>query len=228
MLDPRNATVDLSVIRRRLSLARLRPYESAGGGDLLNAMDLYLWNTDVSAAFYAVLQGVEVFLRNAVSDQMVILHQDRGYEGMWFNDPFNLLDERHHDDITNARRLLYDRSYQVTQDRMITVLSFGFWRYLLTTRYEHSLWIPALRKAFPHAPKGRRHYIASRVERLNQLRNRIAHHEPIYPRQLHRDMDEALEVVAAICPTAAAWLEGNAWAEGLLLGHVPTQRRSSR
>jgi hypothetical protein len=227
MMHPRNATIDLRIIRKRLSPARLRRYEEATGHDLTAAVEYYLWNTDVSAAFYAVLQCVEVVLRNALAEQMDVLHRDRGYHGSWFDDPFDLLDDRHHEDIAQARSVLHRDGHPDTQDRMITVLSFGFWRFLLTSRYEHTLWIPALRKAFPHAPNGRRSYIASRVERLHHLRNRIAHHKPIYPRRLDRDMQEALEVVAAICPTSARWLEIYSWAEALLLNPIPTQRRRS-
>lgn len=225
-MDASDASIDLTIVRDRLSAARLRPYEEAASSDLISAIDFYLWNTDVSAAFYAVLQGVEVILRNAMSKQLEIFHRDRGYSGMWFDDPFRLLDERHHDDIAKARFLLQRDRYPITQDRMITMMPFGSWRYLLSVRYEHTLWIPALRKAFPYLPSGGRRYIASRVERLHYLRNRIAHHEPIYPRRLHRDMEEALEVVAAICPTAATWLEINSWAPSLLINQVPAQRRA--
>jgi hypothetical protein len=158
-----------------------------------------------------------MILRNAMSEQMELLHRRRGYEGSWFNDPFGLLDPRRLDDIAEARyRLARDR-YPVTQDRLTTVVSFGFRRYLLSARYEHILWIPALRKAFPHLPNGRRKYVASRVERLHHLRNRIAHHEPIFPRRLDRDLQEALDVVAAICPISATWLDLHSW--------IPSQRR---
>src|SRR4029079_12486271 len=115
----------------------------------------------------------------------------------------------------------------VAQDRMITVLPFGFWRYLLSGCYEHTLWIPALRQAFPHAPTGRRRYIAHKVEHLHHLRNRIAHHEPVFPRRLERDMADAVDVVAAISPASATWLELFSWAPGLMLQGIPTQSRRS-
>jgi hypothetical protein len=225
-MDKRLATIDLAVVRDRLSPARLRLYEEATGHDLVGAMDMYLWNLDLSAAFYGVLQGVEVFLRNALSEQMENMHRSRGYDGIWFNDPFALLDDRRLADIEIARFRLRRDGHSETQDRLITEVTFGFWRYLLSTRHEHSLWIPALRNAFPHLPNGeRRRYIADRVARLHYLRNRIAHHEPVYRRQLLRDMDDALAVVAAICPTSANWLEVNSWANGLLVDHVPAQSR---
>lgn len=223
-MDPQAATADLASIRDDLSRIRFHRYEQATGGGLEDAMDLYLWNTDVSAAFYAVLQGVEIILRNALSKQMELLHRRRGYQGMWFDDPFGLLDTRHQDDIANAKLRLQRDHYPITQDRMITVLSFGFWRFLLAGRHEHTLWIPALRRAFPHAPTGRRGYIATRVEHLHHLRNRIAHHEPVYPRMLQRDMEDALDVVRAINPRSAAWLEMSSWAPRLLTKHIPAPR----
>lgn len=224
MKDHQDATSDLASVRDDLSRIRFRRYERAAGHDLDDAMDLYLWNTDVSAAFYAVLQGVEIILRNALSKQMELLHHRRGYRGMWFDDPFGLLDQRHHEDIAKAMLRLQRDHYPIKQDRMITVLSFGFWRFLLSARYEHTLWIPALRNAFPHAPTSRRTYIARRVEHLHHLRNRIAHHEPVYPRRLNRDMEDALEVVAAINPKSATWLELYSWAPGLLIDSIPAQR----
>jgi hypothetical protein len=226
-MDKHIATIDLAVVRDRLSPARLRLYEEAAGHDLAGAMDLYLWNLDLSAAFYGVLQGVEIFLRNALSEQMERLHLGRGYEATWFDDPFRLLDDRRRTDIDLARFRLHRDGHPATQDRLITEVPFGFWRFLLSTRHEHSLWIPALRNAFPHLPDGgRRRYVADRVARLHVLRNRIAHHEPVYRRRLVLDMEDAIDVVAAICPTAATWLEINSWAPGLLIGHVPMQSRS--
>ncbi len=37
-------------------------------------------------------------------------------------------------------------------DRLVAELSFGFWRYLLSSRYHASLWVPDLHRAFPRGP----------------------------------------------------------------------------
>lgn len=223
-MKPTAARLDLTVIRKRLSEARLQRYEREMGGDLSAALELYQWNTEVCAAFYGLLQGVEVVLRNAISEQMQDLHVDRGFNESWFDDPFGLLDSRRLGDIEEACNRIVHDGHVVTHDRIISQLTFGFWRYLLSARYEHTLWVPALRKAFPGLPGVRRRFIAGRVERLHYLRNRIAHHEPIYPRRLDRDVTEAMEVVAAICPTSAGWLEVHSWAPAMLTFGVPGQR----
>jgi hypothetical protein len=225
MMDSETATIDLTIIRQRLSPARIQRYEDAVGDGLTAAMDLYLWNIDLSAAFYAIVQGVEVVLRNALSEQMEELHRSRGYDGSWFDDPFGLLDARRRADIDEARVHLRRDGHPATQDRLITQMSFGFWRYLLATHNEHTLWVPALHKAFPHAPTRHRRYVSGRVERLHYLRNRIAHHEPLFKRRLSRDVEEAHEVVEAICPTSANWLQLCSWAPALWRHRAPTQSR---
>lgn len=58
---------------------------------------------------------------------------------------------------------------------------FGFWRYLSTTAHHHRLWIPYLHVAF--APGTARRAVDRPAGLLHQLRNRIAHHEPL----LHRN-----------------------------------------
>ena len=63
---------------------------------------------------------------------------------------------------------------------MIAELTLGFWRYLSTTAHHHPLWIPYLHNAF--TPGTARQAVDAPVGRLHQLRNRIAHHEPLLRR----------------------------------------------
>jgi hypothetical protein len=218
-----DATADLLAIRRRLSPARLERYERASGGGIQGALALYQWNTEVSAALYALLQAVEVILRNALVEELIALHDALGYSGEWFDDPFRLLDARHHDNISAARQKICSERRDVTSDRLVSELTFGFWRYLLSAKYEHTLWVPALRKAFPGVPNVRRKYIAGRVERLHYLRNRIAHHEPVFPRRLDRDCEEAFELITAVCPASAGWVQTHSWARTMVGLTLPGQ-----
>ncbi|MGI8756461.1 MAG: hypothetical protein ACR2MB_11495, partial [Acidimicrobiales bacterium] len=99
-----------------------------------------------------------------------------------------------------------------------------FWRYLLIARYEHSLWNPAMRSRFPAlshlSGADSRKAVHARVEKLNYLRNRIAHHEPIYepvrvpghaaPLDLTVVLRQAVELVQWNNPDAAAWIDARA------------------
>src|SRR5262245_43140838 len=165
-----------------------------------------------------MLQGVEVLLRNALHDQMTRWHAANEWPGMWFGDPAGLLERRCLDDIEEARRRLRRLGRPATPGRIVAELGFGFWRYLLTARYEQTLWTPALRHAFPGLRPTRRRTLADRVERIHYLRNRIAHHEPIHGRDLALDHADALAVVEAICPHARAWLGHTSLVPGTLAG----------
>lgn len=169
---------------------------------------LYQWNTEVSAAFFASLQGFEVVLRNALARRLAVLHSVFGMPGEWYDDPRGILDDRGTQDIAEARRRILRQRRPVTPGRMVSELSFGFWRYLLTSRYEQSLWTPALRHAFSGLRPQRRREVADRVARLHLVRNRLAHHEPLHRRDLTADFADLLFVTSAICPYAAAWIDG--------------------
>jgi len=90
---------------------------------------------------------------------------------------------------------------------------FGFWRFLHARSYEATLWTPCLRLAFPHLQPRRRNTVYTRLDHLNTLRNRIAHHEPIHGARiagtghgiagLHTEM---LELLGWIDPVVENWV----------------------
>lgn len=202
-------TEHLRTLRTRLTQERLASYDTVTTGSDAGSLALYEWNTSVSASFFASLQGCEVVLRNALHRELTRFHQVRRLPGHWYDDPQQVLDERGVRDIAEARRRISAVRRPVTPGRMVSELSFGFWRYLLSSRYEQSLWTPALRHAFPELRPQRRREIADRVARLHLLRNRLAHHEPVHRRDLVADYADLLFMASAICPHAAAWIERN-------------------
>ena len=70
------------------------------------------------------------------------------------------------------------QNLQVTDDEIITALSFNFWKSLYGPEYERTLWRLTLRRTFPYKPLDRSD-VASQLEVLYQTRNRLAHHEPV-------------------------------------------------
>lgn len=48
--------------------------------------------------------------------------------------------------------------------------------------------------------------IATRLEGIRKLRNRIAHHEPILHYKLDSEYCKILETIGWICPVTAAWV----------------------
>lgn len=92
---------------------------------------------------------------------------------------------------------------------MIAELPLGFWRYLVESRYLTAFWIPATHRAFPAGNpdlRSRQRDVAFRMQQLNFIRNRAAHHEPIHSRDLGRDLQSALDLAEWISPAAASWV----------------------
>ena len=59
---------------------RLSTYLTAAGGERERALQLYTRNTQLSAAFYGPLQGLEIALRNALHRQLTRLYGAAWYE----------------------------------------------------------------------------------------------------------------------------------------------------
>jgi hypothetical protein len=197
-----------ALVEQRLSVERLGAYRAAAGGDLDRAIALYEWNTAVAGAFFEVLGYFEVVLRNSLHEQLTIWHTAAGRPDAWYDDPAGLLDERRHKEIAAARDRLQSARKAETAGRIVAELNFGFWRFLLDKRYQPILWAQALRHAFPNLIPADRRTVYGPVVRLNELRNRVAHHEPIHRLNQAERHQELLEVVGLIDDDIAIWISG--------------------
>ena len=202
----------LDALETSLSPERLATYVNAAGGDREQAVRLYTWNTAVSAAFYGPLQGLEVALRNAMHGQLTGV-----YGPAWFDNPACGLDAGALDRIDQGKRTLVKNGYPADPPHVVAELSFGFWVSLLgkggfgrapkprKSNYDMTLWRKALYKSFPHSRLSRTDTHRP-LDYLRTLRNRIAHHEPIFTRHLDADYRSLVNVTGWICPTTAAWI----------------------
>ena len=80
------------------------------------------------------------------------------------------------------------------------------------------LW-PALQKAFPLHPDGGsapRGDVEDRMQRIHVLRNRIAHHEPVFRRNLQHDFGDMLTLVGWISVEACDWVADLSRVESIL------------
>ncbi len=208
------STFDHRVIAERLTRDRLGSYLRATGDDR-SALDLYGWNTRISAALYEDLGCLEVVFRNAADAALVAHGRARGWSQVWYRRPQLFSSQQRvkaWGDIEQARSRAVRGGRRETHGQVIAELNFGFWRYLCTPPYQTSLWVPALVGAFPGHPgagdpRRVRADVDDRMKHLHHLRNRIAHHEPIHERDLVVDHSEILEVVGWICADSRAWVE---------------------
>ena len=192
----------------RISAARAQPYLVAARDSRDDALRIYEWNLAVSSEFFRQLAIIEVVLRNAISREFEKFHRPYDQLGHWLQDPKILPFERQREAVSDAITRVAVRRHAPTLERLIPELGFGFWRYLLTKRYADVYWMPVLRHAFPQVANIERRALFDRVGRLHRLRNRIAHHEPIFGRRLDLDHRDCLLVLGAVCPATAQWAEG--------------------
>ena len=163
---------------------------------------------DLSAELFKLLSTVEVILRNAMALGLSELHRSRGGDGNWLLDPAFVLTPHHKVHVNDAIERLSRRGQILTLDSMIPELNFGFWRYLLAKRYVAKFWAGAFRYGLPGVGNDQVKSFVARVGRLHEIRNRIAHHEPIFGRRLDLDHRDCLLVLGAVCPVTAQWAEG--------------------
>lgn len=189
-----------------VSLERLSPYRSETSDKLPEAIALYEWNAAVSAAFWLDIGHLEVLIRNAIHSQLTAWSLARHGNPHWYDDPDRVLAPHRRDDVSIACARLVRASKPATPGRIVAELSFGFWRYLTASQYDRTLWKPIISRGFPGQP--RRRPLHARLAKLHELRNRLAHHEPIHRIALRTRHDELLTIVDWIDPVLREWVEG--------------------
>lgn len=193
-------------LKASLSQPRLDPYIADQAGVEAHGIKLYLWNARVAKAFLFPLQAVEVVTRNAIHAGLA---RKTGQADWLINPPASLLTpESEATRLGTVQRMARQR-IPLTSDNLVAALTFDFWSNLFRDEYD-ALWdAQTLSDCFPHYPaKADRSFIQRRAKRLNHLRNRIAHHEPVWrDPHLTTRFEECGEVVALVCPRTAQWMK---------------------
>ena len=206
----------LADLDRTLTRARISRYLAATDGNLEEALQLYEKNMAVSEALFGILHGVEVSVRNSLHHS---LSTDIGVED-WYQHAMPLAFPAVPQLILTApMRNMLEKARRSTGPaapvgKLVAELTFGFWPFLISGQY-HNLWSASSHKAFPHAHVPRS-FVHTRLETIQRLRNRIAHHEPIlsgtnevYTGQLGHPkiaLQALLECVSWVSPATADWL----------------------
>lgn len=222
-----------------LSAPRFDRYVRRAGGDEALALKLYEWNAVVSAAVLRDLGHFEVALRNAYHRAMTT-HTRWGDQWVFHgHEVFPELLRKGRDVneksvalLQDAIRDLEERRTQrqrqgknpgpVTPGQVVAELGFGFWFYFSRGTNEILWRIEGVHKEFAVERK----VIHGKVEVLHALRNRVAHHEPVYDSRVWARQQVLFEVTDLIDPTITNFigtysmlkqLEAKAPIPGLLL-----------
>lgn len=203
----------IQAIRAALSPARMSTYERAAppqGDDDPSALNLYVWNAQLSGAFMAPLHLCEVVVRNAISDALEAKYGARwpwssGFEQSLPSPPVGYNPRQ---DLFNARRGAH------TTGKVIPELKFVFWQRMFTSRHDSRVWNGQLTRVLPDVDTTKsvrelRQGLYADLEAIRMLRNRIAHHEPIFNRNLAEDFERIARLIAYRSTATAKWMRSH-------------------
>ena len=168
-----------------MSYERMQRYLVACNGNTAKAMTLYRDNLHLSQEVFTVVSCFEVALRNAIDS-----HLQKKLGKDWLRDailPGGIFDQNKfpetHRKVTKAyAKLVATNSYQPSQ--LLSTLDFGSWKHMFANG-QYRATGQSLLKIFPNKPRSTQQmqynntYIFNELDKVNTLRNRIAHHEPI-------------------------------------------------
>ncbi|MBP6397923.1 MAG: Abi family protein [Saprospiraceae bacterium] len=168
---------------RIMTPARMSRYQTACAGNSKRAMTLYRKNLELSQELFTVISCFEIALRNAIDKQ---LHYTLGndwlrngaMEGGIFDNPNCRLTKFNINEVVHKLNHLY------THNKLVAELGFGFWRYMFAPN-QYTATGKTLLQIFPAKPPStaafqyNQSFVFNQLVQINNLRNRIAHHEPI-------------------------------------------------
>ncbi|MFM5950723.1 MAG: hypothetical protein ACKOPM_16075 [Novosphingobium sp.] len=150
-----------------------------------------------------------------VHDAMMALY---GPEWAMDRQVMPILHKKQRYDIKKAARRhqsIYQEAATTTQ--IVASLSLGFWAAMLRKGYHAKIWQQQEAIAFPAlAPEQSVHDISAATNRIQSLRNRIFHQEPLIGRDLSADYADILHVLGAICPETKDWMRSNSSAMAVM------------
>lgn len=166
-------------VHNALSEARFEAYRTHPSDTDVECLKRYVWNVALCQALYSTVHYLEIALRNGIHNAATTTFGTQ----YWFDDPRIMSDPRTLRIISDAKGQLTRSHKPIEAARVVAGLHFGFWRQLFYDQYEQRLWRHIIKDVFPNAPKSQRQRakIAPRIHRAKQLRNRIFHHEPVWP-----------------------------------------------
>lgn len=183
-----------------LSPERFATYQQWTQGNDGLARRLYTYNVQLSAALYGPLHMLEIALRNVTDGTLTAAYGDA-----WLHDPTVVRTYGQQQRVAAAQGKLTKQHKPATHPQMVAELSFGFWTALYSRQYHH-LWA-TLRPVFQ--VKGlQRQALAVDLDDLRNLRNRIAHYEPVVALPLAQLYGNLTTITGWLAPAAAAWIAG--------------------
>lgn len=170
------------------------------------ALLIYHWNSQLAQSLYLPLQSWEISLRNRLNSFLCWK-----FNSKWPYDPKAIRNFAHSDrdkiekTISRQRQ---DRGVSPTTDQIVADLSAGFWVSLLATRYSVPFaWRYNLAgRIFKNDQSIDQATAWSKCDGLLDLRNRVAHHEPIFHLDLVERRANLDAILNGLCGVTQAYM----------------------
>ena len=141
--------VQFQDIEKAVQSERLQRYMPAAQKDKELAFKYYIWNCQISEAFYIPLHFSEILCRNAIHKQLIFRLGTDWFKHTTF---IGLLDPKYRTELSDA---VHNETIQhgpnVTGNHIVSALRFGFWEHLTTKRFERLIWSKGIGHNFPGA-----------------------------------------------------------------------------
>lgn len=166
-----------------ISKPRMRRYLLSVKGDKRKAQTLYRKNLKLSQEFFTIISCFEVALRNKIDTHYTSLYGEE-----WLSDFISVGGRFDVDKTQRTKNIIWTAKNRLgnsyTHFKLIAELDFGLWKYLFA-QPQFAAGGQNLLQIFPSKPRSsasmqyNHTYIFNQLSQINELRNRIAHHEPI-------------------------------------------------
>lgn len=201
-----------------ISGPRFATFLAHTNGDRHKALEFYIWNVQLSAAFMVPLQLCEVAVRNGIVEAVEKVHGANWHNAAGFVRSLPYLNRPGYQPQDDLR---VQAAKQPSAGKVVAELKFAFWQHLLTKGQDARLWLPHFAVCFPGydtalSIKQARASMYHELERVRFFRNRIAHHEPIFTRNLVTDYERIRQLIEWRRPSVAVWMDANQTVQNLL------------
>ncbi len=168
-----------------ISEERMNRYVQACDGNTRKAMTLYRYNLQLSQELFTIISCFEIALRNAINREMTArLGNEWLRDSIMPNGVFSLpILNKTHDIIQFAYNKL-NREDAYTHTKLLAEMEFGIWKYMFSPIQFRQTGRTLLR-IFPYKERStpeiqyNHSYFFNELDKINTMRNRIAHHEPV-------------------------------------------------
>lgn len=166
------------------------------------AFELYELNSKLSAKLWPAIQYYEVVLRNIVDKALSQTFSENWIENESF---LFALKVQKQNSIKSTIKSCTRENKSFTKNDVIADLSLSIWLEVVSRKFLDQVWNKCIDDIFPHRPHGQSvecfiQELEERFKYIKTLRNRIAHHEPIYHLNIQNGIDAITFFLKATAP----------------------------